>query len=167
MRPRLLALSAGVAGFLAVAGMSYAADSKITDAKRSTMQCIEDMGVSTTWGQCANLMFKSCAHSEVGTTDHLTCLNAEHDGWREAMEGERLALANELSPTGVSELAQVMEHWFGYVAQKCAQVALGKSAIAAEAAQTGCEISEIAGVTTEFVACRANRSKAPYCVMQK
>ncbi|MEM7406349.1 MAG: hypothetical protein AAF458_13710 [Pseudomonadota bacterium] len=142
------------------------ADSRITPAQRSTMMCIEAMGQTTRWGECVNLMFKACAGHEIGGTRHLSCLTAEHDGWRESMDAERLALLDQLSVSGANELAQVMGHWFGYVAQKCAQVALGKPKAAAEAAQTGCEISEIAGLTTELVACREGRSTAPYCVIR-
>lgn len=163
---RLLLLTC-LAGLLSIAPSSFASQSKITDAQRAIMDCINAMGVTTEWGQCARMMFSACADNEVGTDAHLACLTTEHDGWREAMDGERLALVDELTTKGVTELSQVMEQWFGYVAKKCTEVALGKPKVAAEAAQTGCEISEMAGVTTEFVACRQGKSTAPYCVPRK
>lgn len=146
---------------------SIAKDGQITAAQRATIGCLDAMGKSTTWGQCINLMFAPCEGEAVGTAAHVACLTAEHDAWREAMDAHRLALIDTLSPMGVNELAQIMGHWFGYVAEKCAQVAAGKPPTASEAARTGCEISEIASVLTEFVACREGRSTAPYCVMRK
>lgn len=144
-----------------------AAESKVTQAQTEVMDCLAALGVSTEWRQCMTLLFASCADQPVGSEGHVACLGVEHDRWREAMEGERLALAEELTPTGVAQLSHVMGQWFGHVAQKCVGVALGKPALAAEAAQTGCEISEMAGVTMEFVACRSGRSQAPYCVRLK
>ena len=136
-------------------------------AHRVVMNCIEDMGTKTSWGECVSMMFKACEGNEVGSEGHVACLTVQHDGWREEMETHRLALVDELHPKGVQALSQVMTQWFRYVSQRCSEVALGKPKVAAEAAQTGCEISEIVGVTTEFVACREGRSTAPYCTTRK
>jgi len=138
-----------------------------TAKQQAVLSCIEGVGVSTEWGQCLGLMFGACEGKEVGGAAHLGCLTEEYQGWQIAMAGEREALVEVLTATGASELTVLMGQWFGYVAQKCSAVAAQKDASVAQVAQLGCEISEIAGVTAEFVACRQRRSTAPYCVIQE
>ncbi|MCG6903207.1 MAG: hypothetical protein LJE68_11045 [Rhodobacter sp.] len=152
---------------LVVAGPATAETAGVSEAQRGVLDCIEAMGQTTVWDQCASLMFGPCAAEQVGSDGHVACLSVQHEGWQSALAGERTALIARLTSAGSSELTQLMGQWFGYVAQKCAAVAASKPAEHAEAAQLGCEISEIAGVTTEFVACREGRSTAPYCVLQE
>ena len=154
-------------GLIFGAGAAQADSDTIPAERMEVLTCLEAMSVDTTWGQCVTLLFAPCAELAVGSEDHVSCLTDEHRAWQGAMDGERTRLLAGLTSAGASELTELMGQWFGYVAQKCGAVAAGKPATGAEAAQLGCEISEIAGVTAEFVACRAGRSTAPYCVMQE
>jgi len=153
---------------LLAAGLGIApATAEMTPRQEAVLGCLGAMGAGTNWGQCVGLMFEPCADQEVGSDGHVACLTAEHAAWQAAFDSTRVALVARLTSTGSSELTLLMGQWFGYVAQKCAEVASSKSGSLAEAAQLGCEISEIAGVTEEFVACHQARSTAPYCVIQE
>ena len=135
--------------------------------KAQVLTCLDAMGTETDWGQCVTLMFAPCAMHKAGSADHVACLSGQHESWMTVMQEQREVLLPSLTPTGRDDLTRLMGQWFGYVAQKCAAVASDKTGTGAEAAQLGCEISEIAGVTGEFVACRDGRSTAPYCIMQE
>lgn len=155
-----------VACICAVSAVS-AQENALSENQRNVLICVENMGDSTTWPQCTTLMFGPCSEAEVGSGDHVECLTTQHSEWTAVMTAQREALTVDLTSTGATELGQLMGQWFVYVAQKCADVAANKTDLYADAANLGCEISEIAGVTAEFVACRNGRSTAPYCVTQE
>ena len=76
-------------------------------------------------------------------------------------------LTGRLSIAGASQLTELMNGWVRSVPQSCGAVAASREGNAAEIARTGCEISEIAGVMTEFTACEQGLSTAPYCVLKE
>lgn len=136
-------------------------------AQAEVITCLSAMGTSTGWEDCVAKLFAPCAAHPVATPAHIDCLQAQKSQWRQALNVEVEALAPRLTADGARELTQLMGSWVPYVGQKCASVAAGKAAAAAEAAQTGCEISEIAGALTEIAACAERRSPAPFCVFRK
>ena len=144
-----------------------AEEAGLSEEQAQVLTCLDGMGAGTEWGQCVGLMFAPCADQDVGSEGHVACLTQLHSDWRVSMDGARTGLMAELTSTGSTELAQLMGQWFGLVAQNCSDVAVAKEPGFAEAAQLGCEISEMAGVTSEFVACHEGRSTAPYCVIQE
>jgi len=152
---------------LGLAAPVQAETGDLSQDQRQVLTCLEAMGEGTVWGQCVGLMFQGCAGETVGSEPHVACLTTLHTDWRASMEHTRTGLMGALTSAGATELTQLMGQWFGLVAQNCAEVAVGKEAGLAEAAQLGCEISEMAGVTAEFVACHEGQSTAPYCVIQE
>ena len=152
---------------LGLAGPVWADTVELSEDQAAVVGCVEALGETTTWGQCLGVMFKDCAEEEVGSDGHVACLSELHAGWNGAMDNARTGLMPKLTPTGSGELEQLVEQWIKFVARKCADVALHKEGSFAEAAQLGCEISEMAGATAEYVACHAGVSTAPYCDIQE
>lgn len=163
----LTAITMSLAMFGMAGGPVHATSTEISVEQAVVLQCLEGLGTDTQWDQCVNQLFQPCQGLEVGSDDQLACLTREHGRWTHTFDGERERLISELTSTGASELTLLLGQWFGYIAQKCATVASEKSGPGAEAAQLGCEISEMAGVTAEFSACRQGSSTAPYCVIQE
>ena len=64
------------------------------------------------------------------------------------------------------QMLDLLGSWFGYVTNKCGAVSKEKAAISEGAALLGCEISEIAGLATEFESCLGGTSKSPYCMLK-
>lgn len=162
-----LGLAACFAFPVTLAAPAWAETGEIPQAKRVVLTCLDGMETETTWGQCLDILFEPCAVHAVGSKDHVGCLFKERQDWRLVMEEEQVRVLKELTPGGAADLAQIMSQWFGYVGQKCGGVAEEKADISADAAQLGCEISEIVGVTAEFSTCRSGNSTAPYCIIQE
>ena len=138
-----------------------------TPERQEVLECIETLDTQTNWNQCLTLMFAPCADLAVGSDLHVGCLGAERVAWRDVMDAHREALFDRLTPGAADELSALMDQWLGYVGQRCNAVAEEKAEISAQAAQLGCEISEIVGATAEFAACRRGESSAPYCILQE
>ncbi len=152
---------------LGLAGPVWAETVELSEDQAAVVGCIEALGDSTTWGQCLGLLFGQCAEGKGGSEPHVACLGELHKGWSGTMESTRIRLAPKLTSDGAGELERLVEEWIKLVAHNCADVALNKEGSFAEAAQLGCEISEMAGATAEFVACHAGVSTAPYCDIQE
>ncbi|KMW56505.1 hypothetical protein AIOL_001459 [Candidatus Rhodobacter oscarellae] len=136
-------------------------------AKAPTVACIGTLDNGRTWGECMALLFEPCAATEVGSSPHLTCLLAERETWLSVIAGEQEAVNAVVSSKGAIELGQLMNQWFGYVGNKCAEVGAGKGQTGADTAQVGCEMSQMVSLVAELVDCREGRSQAPYCVRQE
>ncbi|MEM6620275.1 MAG: hypothetical protein AAF761_06300 [Pseudomonadota bacterium] len=134
-------------------------------ARLAVVTCLGEMGMTTDWDVCRTQMFEPCATGQVGTSVHVECLRVERDGWMGTMEAARIALDPVLTEQSRTELASLIGQWFGYLGNRCAAVA-SENPAAGEAAVLGCEISELAGLTTELMACAAGRSVEPYCVLK-
>ena len=157
---------AGAVALLCV-GPVAAETIELSDYQANVVGCLEALGEGTTWGQCLGVLFEDCAGQEVGSEGHVACLNDLHAGWSGVMDSTRIRLTPKLTPEGADQLNELVEQWIKLVAHNCADVALNKEGRFAEAAQLGCEISEMAGATSEFVACHAGVSTAPYCEIQE
>jgi hypothetical protein len=138
----------------------------LPEDRQPVLACVDAMESDADWDQCLTLIFAPCEGLDVGTPLHLECLVSERQVWIKALEHEQATLSDLLIPTASSEMAAIMGEWIGYVGQKCGDVAKEKASISAEAAQLGCEIAEAVGVTSEFAACRAGNSTAPYCILR-
>ena len=162
MKPAL-----GLVAAFALSGPAFAQQTPLSEAQAQVTSCLFAMGGETTWPQCAGLMFAPCADQEVGTDGHVACLQAEQNAWQGAMMGQVSLLSDILTTDGSNELTQLMGGWINLIAQNCGEVASTKEGLAARSAELGCQISEIAGATTEFLACEEGLSSAPYCVIQE
>jgi len=137
---------------------------KATESQEAVITCLMFMGEETTWPQCAGLMFAPCADQEVGTDGHVQCLGSEKKDWEETLQDQIASLSPKLTSVGSGQLTELMSGWVKLVSQNCSEVAATKEGAAQDSALIGCEISEIAGVMTEFRACELGLSTAPYCV---
>ena len=82
-------------------------------------------------------------------------------------EGRTDVLLKKLTVDGTVQLTEILGQWFGYVGQKCTQVAAQKANISEDAALLGCEVSEIAGLATEMQSCLRGKSVSPYCTFKE
>ena len=130
------------------------------------LACFAEMGFSTTWNQCLNTMFASCAEHEIGSPDHLACLTQARSEWQQAKIDAETGVLEVLTETGFEELSGLMLAWPKFVEDKCEVVAASRSDISAEAARLGCHISEFALLTNEFTACLNGRSTEAYCQLK-
>lgn len=146
-----------------VIGTGAASASGIENEQDWVIDCLSRMEVSTTWDECRTGMFQMCQTDTVGTPEHLSCLTEQSDKWKVYLQDYTDLLNEKLTSDGALELSRLLGQWFGFVGNKCAAVAESKADISAEAAGLGCEISEFAGLVTEFHACLDQRSTAPYC----
>jgi hypothetical protein len=162
MKPALMLVAA-----FGLAGPAFAQQSMLSEAQARVTGCLFALGGETTGTQCAGLMFAPCADQEVGSEGHVACLRQEQQAWQGAMMGKVSLLGDILTTDGSNELTQLMGGWINLIAQNCGEVASAKEGLAARSAELGCQISEIAGATTEFVACAEGLSTAPYCVIQE
>jgi len=163
----LTSLMAALVLALAAPTLAHAETDTIPPARTQVLDCVATLDRDSSWPECLRLIFAPCAGLPVGSEPHIGCLASERRDWRAVMDGEQTGLMMALTTTASTELTGVMSQWYGYVGQKCGEVAADKADISADAAQLGCEISEIVGVTAEFAACRAGRSTAPYCILQE
>jgi len=166
---RLLIVVAVLWGLLPVAGLAQAQGqaADISPDKLQVINCVENLQSDADWDQCLALMFEPCSGVEVGSEPHVACLRDQRESWRTVFDGQYLTLTEELTVVGITELATILGQWTGYVGNQCSQVAQGKPEGQADAAQYGCEISEIVGVSAELYACRAGLSTAPYCQLKE
>lgn len=121
----------------------------------------------TSWPACRRLLFHPCETYTVGDADHLTCLAEQKADWRAHLDTKTQTLNKRLTTDGSGQLSDLLGQWFGYVGNKCNAVAQEKADISADAARLGCEISEFAGLSTEFDSCLQGYSTSPYCIMQE
>ncbi|MEP3345515.1 MAG: hypothetical protein ABJN34_11745 [Litoreibacter sp.] len=144
-------------------GTPVVADTTIAQDKVLVLACLENMEQgSTTWPQCVELMFQPCVSHEVGTDAHVTCLGGMREEWSGTVQTLQTHVIEAVTSGGAFELLDLMGQWTGYVAQKCQEVASTKPT-GAESARLGCEVSEFAGLSSEFAACLDGRSAAGYC----
>lgn len=129
--------------------------------------CLSTMGAQTTWDQCRRGLFEPCAQETVGSEPHLTCLQTQKNDWRLHLDAKTDALNTRLTTEGSGQLTDLLGQWFGYVGNKCTAVAQEKADISADAALLGCEISEFAGLATEFDSCLQGNSTSPYCTLKE
>ena len=158
--------SLAIAGLLAVLGpspMLLAGDKE----RKQVLDCVSRMEVQTTWDQCRRLMFLPCEPHAVGSAQHLACLDEEKLHWTKIRDGFHAAVLERLTSTGGAMLTDLTGQWYGFVGQKCGAVAKEKADISADAARSGCEISEIVGLSAELQACLDGRSTSPYCTMKE
>lgn len=160
-------LFAAMAGLMLVmAPPALSQTNALSEDKSTVLACIEGMQTDEDWGICLGLMFAPCAGEEVGSEGHVACLRSERENWRTVFDQQYLVAIDRLTPNGATELASLIGQWTGYVGNKCNQVAQEKEGGQADAAQYGCEISEIVGVSAELNACLEGLSTAPYCQIQ-
>ncbi len=150
--------------FAAMVLTAPVAASEIENQHDAVLQCLSLMETETTWPQCRTMIFKPCQDHTVGSDDHLGCLETEKTGWQTAMDTRRELLDQKLTANGSAMLADLLGRWFGYVANKCQAVAEAKSGISADAAFAGCEVSEMAGISSDFETCLKGNSTSPYCI---
>ncbi len=141
----------------------WAEQTAYPDAHVNAWNCTENLGGSTTWGQCLNLIFAGCATDEVGSEAHLACLDETRKAWSATVENLQEEVNAAITAEGAVELAKLRGQWTGYVIQKCQSVAEDKPQAGQEAARLGCSITEMVGFSAELAACRDGRSAASYC----
>ena len=129
----------------------------------ASLQCINNMEQGESWDTCRAMIFAPCQEYAVGGSDHLACLRDEQAQWQALRDDELNALATVLTEPAAANMSDLMEHWYVSVATKCDAVAAGRAGISAEAALVGCDISEIAGLTSALRQCRLGQSAAEFC----
>jgi len=153
-----------IAALMATPAM--ADDTAIGDDKVLVLACLENMGQTTQWPQCVELMFQACVSHEVGSEAHAACLSTEREDWANTVRSLQADLQAAITPDASAEVLDIMGQWTGYVVQKCQEQADARST-GKESARLGCEISELAGLSGEFAACIEGRSTAQYCVYKE
>ncbi|WP_180957644.1 hypothetical protein [Neptunicoccus cionae] len=148
-----------------VASQAVAEDAAV-QARAITCLTGMEQGESS-WPECRSLLFQPCAGFVVGAEEHLTCLAEQKAGWQTRLDTTTLTLNDRLTAEGSGQLTDLLGQWFGYVGNKCNAVAQEKADISADAARLGCEISEFAGLSTEFDSCLQGKSLSPYCILQE
>ena len=131
--------------------------------QQDVLSCFEGIGAETEWNQCLNLMFAPCAAEDVGSEGHLGCLAEEREEWRLAKLSVEKDVLDRLTEDGMAELSGLMLAWPKFVEDKCNAVAESRAQISADAANLGCQISELALLTNEMTACLDGRSREDYC----
>ena len=154
-----------LAAMLIAASPTFA--SEIESTQDAVVDCLARIGDETEWAECRKIMFEPCTGHEVGSENHIICLEGHKLDWQTYMEDYRQLLDTKLTTSGSSMLAELMGQWFGYMAARCNDVAVARASISEEAAKLGCEIAELAGITAEFDACLDGRSTTPYCVIEE
>ncbi|MCO4824935.1 MAG: hypothetical protein KC451_08795 [Amylibacter sp.] len=158
-------IAASVAGLMGFAGAAQAADGESHQSE--VIACLSKMDAGTTWDQCRTKMFEPCAEEEVGSEPHLACLEVQNKAWQDQVDASIAELNTKLTPDATGQLNELLDQWFGYLKGKCEAVATEKAGISAAAAGLGCEISEFAGLATEFNSCLIGKSESPYCELKK
>lgn len=140
----------------------------LTEDQTLVLSCLERLEAAeqpSEWSQCLDLIFAPCAQESVGSEPHLTCLAEQRVTWLAVSEDLETAVKETVTPKGVADLTELLDFWADYVVQKCQTVAESKAGISAQAAQLGCEVTEIVGLSGEYAACLEGRSEAQYCVL--
>lgn len=150
------------AGFGATAAL--AEDGQLDQGKQLVLACMEQVGDTTNWNQCVALTFKPCAEFSFGTDAHGTCVASLRDDWGHVFDAQKALVEDLITPQGLTGLEQLISSWSGYVSQKCNEVSLSQGG--STAAKDGCEVAELVSATSEFVACRAGVSTAPFCELK-
>ena len=154
-----------------VAPMGAQAQTLLAQDKVVVLACLENMenGTenATTWNQCTTLMFQPCAEEEVGLAGHVACLKAERTGWQASLETLQAKVFEAITVQASGELSDLLEGWTKFVGQKCQEVAMQRAGTGADAAQVGCEIAEMVGLSSEYAACLEGRSTAPFCKIEQ
>ena len=149
-----------------VSGVQTFAQTAPTDLAKyraDVLDCVSRMEVQTTWAQCRTFMFSVCPTEVVGNEQHLACLSDKRAEWEGEMQAHMAQLSEEITPSGMLALTEIVAGWVSAVSQNCRAVGIARAEISQEAAETGCHISEVVGLTAELNACLDGRSKAPYC----
>lgn len=134
--------------------------------QETVLACLSEIGTSTEWNTCLNLMFEPCAEDEVGSEGHVACLIQQKENWRQTKVAAELEVLDRLTEAGVAELGSVMLGWPKFVEDKCTAVGEARASISRSAAKLGCEISEHVLITNEFRACLGGRSTENYCTFK-
>ena len=152
---------------LAVLATAAQADTKLPQSHVNSMACLENMGQSTSWGQCLGLIFEPCVRLEVASDAHLACLQSERKEWTATMRLLQEDVTEAITVKSAEDLASILSGWINYVSQKCQAEGdpEGKPRLAAK--QLGCQITELVGLSGEYAACLEGRSTADYCVLKK
>lgn len=147
---------------------SVAQADAFNDHQRRVVACLAQMENGVTWGECLNVMFSPCAEDEVGSEAHVACLQGQRDIWRGTQSQLRNDLVQMLTAEGGTQMMNILHQWQGYVGDKCSQVGgqYAGSDTGAQAAQLGCEISELTGLTAELALCHDKASNAPFCTYE-
>ncbi|MDR6264424.1 hypothetical protein [Roseobacter sp. N2S] len=153
-----------VTALTVIQGGGAAAQGSVQD---QAVACLSTMGAQTTWDQCRGALFEPCAQDAVGSAPHLACLQVQKTDWRGHLDAKTEVLNARLTPEGSGQLSELLGQWFGFVGNKCSAVAQAKADISADAAMLGCEISEFAGLATEFDSCLQGDSTSPYCTLKE
>ncbi len=132
----------------------------------AVLDCFSEMEGGVSWATCLETMFAPCADLEVGSEAHIGCLSEERGNWRAAKVDAEGSLLARLSEEGMTELSGLMLAWPKFVEDKCKAVAETRAAISFEAAELGCQISELALLTNEMTACLDGRSAEAYCQLR-
>lgn len=152
-----------VAGAVCLAIGTPVSAQELSEDKVLVLACLGQMEQTTTWNQCLNLMFQPCVGEEVGSDGHVACLKVEREGWSKAAENLQIEVGAAITAEGNLQLAELLRQWTSVIVQNCQDVAQSRAATGSESARLGCEITEIVGLTEEFVACLDGRSLAEYC----
>lgn len=131
--------------------------------QEDVLSCFSEMGVSTEWNECLDRMFAPCVGQDIGSDGHIQCLTQERDDWRAAKFQVETGVLERLTADGMTELSGLMLAWPKFVEDKCIAVAESRVQISSEAANLGCQISELALLTNEMTACLDGRSTEEYC----
>lgn len=147
-----------------VATPAAAEQPKYPENHLTAIACTENLGLTTTWEQCLNVIFQPCAAYEVGSGPHATCLQKMRDDWGVTVEGLQADVTETVTSEGSLELVRLIGEWTGYVVHKCNSVAESKPVTGREVANLGCQITEMVGLSAEMTACLQGNTKAGYCV---
>lgn len=134
--------------------------------QENVLSCFSEMGVSTEWNDCLNRMFAPCTGQDVGSDGHIACLTQERNDWRAAKFEAETGVLERLTEDGLTELSGLMLAWPKFVEDKCNAVGAARAQISSEAANLGCQISELALLTNEMTACLDGRSTEDYCQLR-
>jgi hypothetical protein len=157
--------AASAVGLACFAGAAHAAEEG--SHQDTVIACLSKMDTETTWDQCRTTMFEPCAEDTVGSEPHLACLEGQNKAWQDQVDTSIAELNTKLTSDATGQLNELLGQWFGYLKGKCEAVAAEKAGISAAAAGLGCEISEFAGLATEFDACLAGKSESPFCELKE
>ncbi len=155
-----------VAGLLALgcAATAQAEEAQLLPKEHvQALACTENLDITTTWGQCLGVIFAPCQTEQVGDAAHVACLGQMRQDWIASVEVLRGEVIDVIPAQGVTELVEMLGAWTGAAAQRCAEGAATRPEDMREAAQLGCEITEIVGLAEELAACVEGRSIADYC----
>jgi hypothetical protein len=100
---------------LAVLATAAQADTNLPQSHVNSMACLENMGQSTSWGQCLSLIFEPCASFEVASTAHVACLQSEREGWTASMR----LLQEDVTEADHNKICRRFSEYFEWLDQLC------------------------------------------------